>query len=358
MKAAVVEKPGRLVIRDIPEPRAGPYEARCELLYGSVCTGTDRHVVAGEFPFPLPYPVVLGHESVGRVTDVGARVRHLRSGDLVTRVGTPPAGGIGAAWGGFAEIGIARDHQAMKEDGLPEQEWRPYRIHQIVPGNVDPAGAPMIITWRETLSYLTRTGVRPESHLLIIGSGGNGVAFAAHAANLGARAVVMIGSTRRADVARRAGVTGYHDYTSPDLAARLETAYPDGFDVLIDAVGRRGTVDLGLAYLKHGGTVGIYGLDDWGTLTIDPAQARGTFTYYNDGYDEAEVHREVIQSMQAGRLDPWLWLPSGTPLTLADLPRAFETEDGIRSLKALVRLSGHAPPPLSPQPLQPRHTGR
>jgi threonine dehydrogenase-like Zn-dependent dehydrogenase len=353
MKAAIVEKPGRLVIRDIPEPHAGPYEARCELLYGSVCTGTDRHVVAGEFPFPVPYPVVLGHESVGRVTDVGPRVRHLRPGDLVTRVGTPPAGGIGAAWGGFAEIGIARDHQTMREDGLPEQEWRPYRIHQIVPASIDPAGAPMIITWRETLSYLTRAGARPGDHLLIIGSGGNGIAFAAHAANLGAATVVMIGSARRADVARRAGVTAYYDHTSPELGARLEARHAEGFDVLVDAVGRRGTIDLGLPHLKHGGTVGIYGLDDWGSLTIDPARAQGTFTYCNDGYDEAEVHQEVIQSMQDGRLDPWLWLPSGTPLTLADLPDAFRPEADTGSLKALVRLSDNAPPPVTPHSLQP-----
>jgi D-arabinose 1-dehydrogenase-like Zn-dependent alcohol dehydrogenase len=349
MKAAVVEEPGRLVIRDIPEPEPGPYEARCELLYGSVCTGTDRHVVSGDFPFPVPYPVVLGHESVGRITDVGARVRHLQPGDLVTRVGTPPAGGVGAAWGGFAEIGIARDHQAMREDGLPEQEWRPYRIHQVVPASIDPAGAPMIITWRETLSYLTRAGAGPGDHLLIIGSGGNGVAFAAHAANLGAGAVEMIGAARRADVARRAGATAYHDHTRPDLGARLEAGHPDGFDIVVDAIGRHGTADLGLAHVKHRGTFGIYGLDDWGTLTIAPDRAPGTFTYYNGGYDEAEVHHEVIQSVQAGLLDPWLWLPSGTPLTLADLPQAFRPEGDVRSLKALVRLSDHAPPPVPPQ---------
>ena len=101
-------------------------------------------------------------------------------------MGAPPAGGIGSAWGGFAKIGIARDHQAMREDGLPEQEWCPYRIHQIVPARIDPAGAPMIITWRETLTYLTGAGARPGDDRLIIGSGGTGIAFAAHVANLGA----------------------------------------------------------------------------------------------------------------------------------------------------------------------------
>jgi L-iditol 2-dehydrogenase len=354
MKAAVVEEPGRLVVREIPEPDIGPYEARCELLYGSVCTGTDRHVVAGRFAFPLPYPVVLGHESVGRVTDIGARVRNLRPGDMVTRVGTPPTSGIQVAWGGFAEIGIATDHQAMRQDGLPEQEWHPYRIHQIVPSDIAPAEAPMIITWRETLSYITRVGVRPGSHLLIIGSGGNGVAFAAHAANLGAEVIAMVGSAARAGIARLAGVTCYYEYTSPDLETQLAAGHPGGFGLVIDAVGRHGTANLGLEQLEPTGTLGIYGLDDWGATTIDPARARGTFTYYNDGYDEAEVHNDVIRSMRAGRLDPWLWLPRGAPLRLTDLPEVFGQHAQAFPLKLLVRLSESSPPiPLVGRPGMP-----
>ena len=156
----------------------------------------------------------------------------------------------------------------------------------------------------------------------------------------------MIGSARRAGVAHRAGATAYYDYTRPDLGARLEAGHPGGFDVLVDALGRCGTVNLGLPHLKHGGTVGIYGLDGWGTLTIDPARARGTFTFYNGGHDEAEVHHEVIHSMQSGRLDPWLWQPAGTPLSLAELSEAFRPEGETHSLKALVRLSDHAPPPF------------
>jgi len=50
-----------------------------------------------------------------------------------------------------------------------------------------------------------------------------------------------------------------------------------------------------------------------GSIIIDPALASGTFTYHGGGYDEAEVHLEVIRSMQTGQLDPWLWLPSETP---------------------------------------------
>ena len=91
MKAAVIEKPGVLVVKEIPVPEVGDYDALCQLLYGATCTGTDQHLIAGRFPWPVSYPTVLGHESVGRVVQVGAKARNFKVGDLISRVGTPPA---------------------------------------------------------------------------------------------------------------------------------------------------------------------------------------------------------------------------------------------------------------------------
>ena len=107
MKAAVVESVGKLVVRDLPEPKIGTYEARCEMLYGSVCAGTDTHLVHGHPPFCdwVAAPFILGHESIGRVVSVGAKVRNLNPGELITRVGCPPVGDLACGWGGFAEVG-------------------------------------------------------------------------------------------------------------------------------------------------------------------------------------------------------------------------------------------------------------
>ena len=118
MKAAIVEKPGVLTVKDIPVPEVGAYDALCVLLYGATCTGTDQHLIAGRFPWPVRYPTILGHESVGRVVEVGAKVRYFEVGALITRVGAPPAGGYSVNWGGFAEYGIAKDHRVMREDGV------------------------------------------------------------------------------------------------------------------------------------------------------------------------------------------------------------------------------------------------
>ena len=344
MKAAIIERANELVVRDIPMPVVGPYDALCELLFGATCTGTDQHLIKGEFPFAFRFPTILGHESIGRVVKVGPKVRNLSPGDLVTRVGMPPTDELSVNWGGFAEYGIARDHWAMREDGIAEAEWRAYRVNQLLPPDsdpraaCDPRAATMLITWRETFSYVTRMGVGPGANVLVIGSGGNGLSFAAHAANLGAAQVTMVGSALREEQGRSAGATVYLDYKAGDLEAGLGTAGP--FDFVIDAVGKRGQIDLALPYLKPGGTVGIYGIDDYGLVTVNPNRSVGTFTYCNDKYDEAEAHERVVAMWRAGKLDAGVWLDLDHPFALVDIGAAMDAVRDRRMVKALVRLSG------------------
>lgn len=342
MKAAIVEKPGVLVVREIDSPQVGEYDALCQMLFGATCTGTDTHLIDGCFPWPPNYPTILGHESIGRVIEVGSKVRYLKVGDLVTRVGTPapPDSGLEAHWGGFAEYGIAKDHRAMKEDGLSQEEWRSFRINQVLPIDVDPAAATMMITWRETWSYISRMGVGTGSRVLILGSGGNGLAFTAHAKNLGATQIIVIGQVARRETTLQAGATEYFDYKSDDLIDGLQATAPDGFDFIIDALGKAGELSRVLPCVRPGGTITMYGLDDYGALSLDLNNVRGTFTYYAGGYDEAEAHDEVVAMLQDGRLNARLWLDLDNPFSLDDITQAYQAVRERRQIKALVRLSG------------------
>jgi threonine dehydrogenase-like Zn-dependent dehydrogenase len=345
-RAAIIEKPGTLVVRDVPLPQIGEYDALCKLLYGATCSGTDQHLIEGRFPWPVSYPTVLGHESIGQVTQIGAKVRNLRVGDLVTRVGMPPAadGAFSINWGGFAEYGVARDHWAMREDGVKPEAWRSYRVNQVLPPGTDAAAATMIITWRETLSYVTRMGISAGAKVLVVGSGGNGLSFVAHAANLGASLVVGIGSEQRRGIAMAAGAMAYLDYKALDLSkpASLDD-FPaearEGFDYIIDAVGKAETLNGVLGLVKPRGTVGIYGVDDYGRCTLVPQRARGTFTFYNGGYDEEETHDRVLALIQAGRLRADLWLDLRHPFALEEIDQAIEAVASRKMVKALVRLS-------------------
>ncbi len=340
MKAAVIERDHLLAVKDVPAPEPGDYEALCEILWGATCTGTDLHLIDGSLPFRAPLPTILGHESIGRVVALGPKVRYLRPGDVVTRVGTTPVGPYSVSWGGFAEWGIARDYRAMQEDGLPEAAWRTARWNRVLPSWADPRAGTLVITWRETLSYLTRMGFAGGRTLLVIGSGGNGLAYAAHAHNLGAAAVAVVGAASREEHARRLGATHFFDYRAADLAEQVRAAFPAGFDFAIDALGRVGVADLALALLRPGGTLGIYGVDDYDRCTLLPTRARGSFTFYNGGYDEGETHEQVLLGLHNGLLDASVWLDLDRPYPLEEIGQAFEALRARRAVKALIRIRG------------------
>jgi propanol-preferring alcohol dehydrogenase len=85
MKALRLTGPGRaLSYDDVPAPEPGPHEVLLEVLACGVCR-TDLHVLDGELP-DIEYPVIPGHEIVGRVVRAGSEVREFASGD---RVGVP-----------------------------------------------------------------------------------------------------------------------------------------------------------------------------------------------------------------------------------------------------------------------------
>lgn len=342
MKAAIVETPNKLVVRDIPEPQIGPYDVRCDVLYGAICTGTDRHIIEGCFPWPVQYPIVLGHESVGRITQVGNKVRNLKVGDVITRVGTRPSEGLHVNWGGFVEVAVGQDYKAMEADGLPRHEWGEARRNLIVPPDIDPAAATMIVTWRETLSFVQRMaqGNMQGSRVLVIGSGGNALAIVAHCDNLGAAQVTVVGSEDRREASMQAGAVEYIDYRGKDVPSVIRENCPEGFDFAFDGVGKKGQLDLAVGALKPGGTVGMYGLDDLGETTINPVKARGTFTFYKGGYDENEVHDQVIQYMREGKLDARIWLDLDHPYQLADISDAFEALARRQNIKGIVRIKG------------------
>src|ERR1043166_1621943 len=85
MRAMVLTAPGAaLTMQARPDPAPGTGEVRVKVSACGVCR-TDLHVVADELP-DIRYPIVPGHEVVGRIDAVGAGVTDLKRG---MRVGVP-----------------------------------------------------------------------------------------------------------------------------------------------------------------------------------------------------------------------------------------------------------------------------
>lgn len=335
MKAAVIEKLGELVVREVPEPVMGEHDALCEILYGATCSGTDCHLIDGHnMPFPYEFPTMLGHESIGRVVEVGSKVENFKVGDLVTRVINRPAEGLDSNWGGFAERGLVTDLGAQEGDKGAMFSG----VHHVLAPDTNPAAATMIITWRETFSFISRIGLPVAARVLVVGSGANGLAFVNHAANMMAAQVVMVGNKNRQAVADRVGATDYVPYDSGDTVEEMKQKGLGDIDLIIDAVGRKGILNNVMPLLKTGGIVTTYGVDEYGQIQIDPGRAQGSFTYAQYDYNEGEAHNMVMKLVQRGLLRAEHYCDLNHIYPLEQINAAFAAVRRREAVKAVVAI--------------------
>ncbi len=137
MKAiAVVPQQKRVELREVEPPRiASPTDVKLRILDVGVC-GTDREIASFHYGTPPPGSdhLVIGHESLGQVIEVGARVSRLRPGDLVVpmvRRPCPHADCVACRAGrqdfcytaDFTERGIKERHGFMTEEVVDDERY-------------------------------------------------------------------------------------------------------------------------------------------------------------------------------------------------------------------------------------------
>ncbi len=264
MKAVVVERPGETAVREVPDLRPiGPLEARVQVVCGSLCNGTDLKIVRGTLSFVQDYPAILGHEVVGRVVEVGERVRTFRLGEFVSRphAAPPSDSGLSEAFGGFSEYGIVTDVPAQREAGLAaEDDW----YDQFpAPADSDPVALTQMVTLRETLAFLTALGVRDGQSILIFGTGPVGISFSLMARQLELSPVIVVGRRREAlDRAVSLGrATHTIDSSRENVPQRAsEITQGKGADWAIEAIGTSAVLQDAIDSLSPTGFVGPYGI--------------------------------------------------------------------------------------------------
>ena len=265
MKAVVIEDANRVTVREVPDPTPGPYQALARGVCGSICNSTDLKISRGQLHFVTDYPTILGHEGVGRVIEVGEKVRNYRVGDLVSRprASVPPESGLHESWGSFAEYGLVTDERAMAEDGLAEA--KPERLPDQIaaPPDADPAALTQMVTLRETLSLLRNMPVKAGQSLLIFGAGPVGLSFSMLARQIGLDPVIVVG--RREEPLERARTFGRATHvvnntrdSVPEVVRRLTSGR--GADWAIEAIGTDAVMRDALAALAPGGKVALYGV--------------------------------------------------------------------------------------------------
>jgi len=198
------------------EPRSPrPDDVSIEILYCGVCH-TDIHFVENDWGMTV-YPVVPGHEIIGRVTAVGAEVTGFKAGDMVgvgcmvdsCRECSSCTQGLeqycinGAVW---TYNGIDRHDGKITYGGYSERIVVSERFVVHLPDELDPASsAPILCAGITTYSPLRYVGVKPGDKVGVIGMGGLGHMGIKFAKAMGAEVTLFTRSPGKIEEGKRNG---------------------------------------------------------------------------------------------------------------------------------------------------------
>ena len=252
----------------IPRREPTDQDVQIDILFCGICH-SDLHSVRNEWKSIMPtvYPIVPGHEIVGRVAKVGSAVTKHTVGDLV---------GVGCLVDSDHTCPNCQDHlenlcpnQVLTFNSPDRHKTAPVtyggysgsvvvdeRFVLRVPTNLDlPGVAPLLCAGITTYSPLRRWGVTKGKRVGVMGLGGLGHMGVKFARAFGAHTTVFTTSPGKAEDARRLGADEV--IVSKDAGAMQKAA--GTLDFLLDTIAADHDVNAYLNVLKHDGTLCLVG---------------------------------------------------------------------------------------------------
>ena len=272
MKALVKARPEPgLWMQDVPEPSPGPRDVKIRVHKTSIC-GTDLHIRHWDAwaQATIPVPMVVGHEFMGEIVEVGAAVAGLIVGQRVAGEGHVTCGHCRNCKGGRREfchqhtgVGVTRPGAFAEYVVIPAENVF------VVPPHIGDDVAAIL----DPLGNATHTALRFDcvgEDVLVTGAGPIGVLAAAIARHIGARNVVVTDvNPYRLAMAARHGANRVVDVRSEGLGPVMaELGMTEGFDVGLEMSGAEAAFNQMLDAMNHGGRIAILGIPA-GPMTLD-----------------------------------------------------------------------------------------
>lgn len=237
----------------------GPHDVLIEITHCGVCH-SDLHQIKNDW-FPGIFPMVPGHEIVGKITAVGAHVKKFKEGDLA---------GVGCLVDSCRTCNNCQDgleqyclnhstqtYNSMGKDGLPTYGGYSSNIvvHEDFALHISnklplAAVAPLLCAGITTYSPLRHWKVGKGHKLAILGLGGLGHMGVKFGVAFGAEVTVLSTSPSKEAAAKALGAHKFVVTSNPDEVA----AVAGSFDFILDTVSAPHDVNLYLSLLKTNGT--------------------------------------------------------------------------------------------------------
>jgi alcohol dehydrogenase len=286
-RAAVLEGPEQLAIREYPLPGIGPDDALLRIEMTGVC-GTDWKYFSGKLS--VPYPIILGHEILGRIAEIGVRAAdryRVRVGDRVLVEGSVPCWSCGRCRSGeyrFCER--RRGYGTLTPTTVEPHLWGAMSEYlYLAPGSIVHPVSPDVPAGTAVAAALLANGIewlRDRGNVtlgddvVIQGCGPQGLAATVIARESGARRVIVTGlarDTARLDLARRMGASHTITADQEDVEDRVRDITAGRMaDVCLDVSGSTAATPISIRLVRALGIVvmaGLAGKDAISPMALD-----------------------------------------------------------------------------------------
>src|SRR5215475_16059224 len=270
MKALVFHGKNDIRVDEVPRPRAGVGEAVIRVTLTTIC-GTDLHIVCGEYP--VKPGLIIGHEPVGVIEELGPGVTGFEVGDRVLVGAITPCGQCRACLSGqLSQCGHGEGYEAIGGWRFGNTINGAQAEYLLVPhAQANLAKIPDDLTDEQVvlLADIASTGfggaesgkVRLGDSVVVLAQGPIGLCATAGAKLMGASLIIGVDSDEtRLNMSRRLGADVTLNYLEVDVVAEVKRLTGGGADVAIEALGAQGTFENALRCLRPGGALSSLGV--------------------------------------------------------------------------------------------------
>ncbi len=305
MKALVkAEAAPGLTLTDVPQPTPGSREVLIRIDRTGIC-GTDLHIYKWDewAQKTIPVPLVVGHEFVGTIVELGPDVDFLKEGDLVSGEGHLICGRCRNCLAG-------RRHYCKDTKGVGVNSPGAFAEYLVLPATnvwkLAPEISKDVAAIMDPFGNATHTALAFPllgEDVLITGAGPIGCMAAAIAKHAGARHVVVTDlNPQRLELAQKLGATRTVDVTKEKLPdVQKELRMKEGFDVGLEMSGNKHAFNDLIANMRHSGQIALLGIPepgigiDWNQVIFNSLTIKGIY-----GRQMYETWYQMTSMVQSG----------------------------------------------------------
>jgi len=320
--AKLKPEPG-IWMTEVPEPPVGHNDVKIRIRKTAIC-GTDVHIYHWDewAQRTIPVPMVVGHEYVGEIVEIGQEVTGFTIGDRVTGEGHITCGYCRNCRAGRRHlcrntVGVGVNRPGSFAEYLVIPAFNAFKLSDEISDDLAAIFDPFGNAVHTALSFDL-----VAEDVLITGAGPIGIMAVAIARHCGARHVVITDvNDYRLELARRMGATVALNVNEGELDSVMrELGMTEGFDVGMEMSGVPSAFASLLDKMNHGGRVAVLGIPpadmslDWTTIIFKGLMVKGIYgremfeTWYrmagliHSGLDLSPVitHRFPIEEYQRG----------------------------------------------------------